>query len=62
MSALPPLARLTVFLAAMSMISFGGIPPVLPDIRHYVVIANSWLTDRDFADFSRSRRQSPAPT
>jgi chromate transporter len=61
MSALPPLTRLTLFLAAMSMISFGGIPPVLPDIRHYVVIANPWLTDRDFADFFAIAQTIPGP-
>ncbi len=61
MSPLPPLARLTLFLAAMSMISFGGIPPVLPDIRHYVVIANPWLTDRDFADFFALAQTIPGP-
>ncbi|MBV9829301.1 MAG: chromate transporter [Alphaproteobacteria bacterium] len=61
MSGLPPLARLSVFLAAMSLISFGGVPPVLPDIRDYVVIANGWLTDRDFADVFALAQTVPGP-
>jgi chromate transporter len=61
MSALPPIARLTLFLAAMSIISFGGVPPVLPDIRHYVVIANPWLSDGDFADFFALAQTIPGP-
>ena len=48
---LPPLGRITLYLALMSLISFGGIPSVLPDIRDFVVITNSWLTDRDFTNY-----------
>jgi chromate transporter len=61
MSALPPLARLTLFLAAMSMVSFGGVPSVLPDIRHFVVITNPWLSDRDFANFFALAQTIPGP-
>jgi chromate transporter len=61
MSTLPPLLRLTLFLAAMSAISFGGIPPVLPDIRHFVVVDNAWLTDREFANFFGLAQTVPGP-
>ncbi len=56
-----PLTRLTLFLTLMSSISFGGIPPVLPDIRNFVVIANGWLTDADFADFFALAQTIPGP-
>ena len=56
----PPL-RLTLYLALMSSISFGGIPPVLPDIRHFVVVANGWLTDQDFANFFALAQTIPGP-
>lgn len=53
--------RLALFLALMSSISFGGIPSVLPDIRHFVVAANGWLSDRDFADFFALAQTIPGP-
>jgi chromate transporter len=55
------LGRLTIYLALMSSISFGGIPPVLPDIHNFVVGANGWLTDRDFADFFALAQTIPGP-
>ncbi|HWD57117.1 MAG TPA: chromate transporter [Stellaceae bacterium] len=56
-----PAGRLTLYLALMSSISFGGIPSVLPDIRHFVVVANPWLTERDFADFFALAQTIPGP-
>jgi chromate transporter len=56
-----PLARLTLYLALMASISFGGIPSVLPDIRNFVVVANGWLTDRDFANFFALAQTIPGP-
>lgn len=56
-----PLGRLALYLALMSSISFGGIPPVLPDIQHFVVVENTWLTDRDFANFFAIAQTIPGP-
>ena len=56
-----PLGRLALFLALMSSISFGGIPSVLPDIQHFVVVENAWLTDRDFANFFALAQTIPGP-
>jgi chromate transporter len=56
-----PLGRLTLFLALMSSISFGGIPSVLPDIHDFVVNANGWLTDRDFSNFFALAQTIPGP-
>ena len=56
-----PLPRLVLFLALMSSISFGGIPPVLPDIRHFVVAANGWLSDQDFVNFFALAQTIPGP-
>ena len=55
------LGRLTLFLALMSSISFGGIPSVLPDIRHFVVVANGWLTDQEFSNFFALAQTIPGP-
>jgi chromate transporter len=56
-----PLGRLSLYLALMSSISFGGIPSVLPDIREFVVVANGWLTDRDFSNFFALAQTIPGP-
>lgn len=61
MNSLPPIYRLTLFLAGISAISFGGIPSVLPDIHNFVVTANGWLTDRDFANFFALAQTIPGP-
>jgi len=44
-----PLA-LTMHLALVSSISFGGFPTVLPDVRNFVVGTHGWMTDQDFAN------------
>jgi chromate transporter len=56
-----PIGRLTLFLALISSISFGGIPSVLPDIHDFVVTANGWLTDRDFSNFFALAQTIPGP-
>jgi len=56
-----PLARLTLYLALLSSISFGGVPSVLPDIRNFVVVANGWLTDGDFTNFFALAQTIPGP-
>lgn len=56
-----PLSRLTLFLALMSSVSFGGIPSVLPGIHDFVVTANGWLTDRDFSNFFALAQTIPGP-
>lgn len=55
------LLLLTLYLGLMSCISFGGFPPILPDIRHFVVVANGWLTDRDFANIFALAQTIPGP-
>src|SRR5260370_15979481 len=52
---------LTVNLALLSCISFGGIPSVLPDIHNLVVAANGWITDQEFADFFALAQAIPGP-
>ena len=55
-----PLA-LTAQLALLSLISFGGIPTVLPDIRNFVVATNGWVTDQEFANFFAIVQAIPGP-
>jgi len=59
----PPGASLalTAYLALISLISFGGIPGALPDLRNFVVGANGWLTDREFANCFAVVQAIPGP-
>ncbi len=53
--------KLAAHLALLSCISFGGFPSVLPDIRDFVVAANGWVTDREFANFFALAQAVPGP-
>ena len=55
-----PLA-LTMHLALVSSISFGGFPTVLPDVRNFVVGTHSWMTDQDFANIFAMAQSIPGP-
>src|SRR5258708_29948419 len=59
MSSLPAPVALAAQLAVLSLISFGGIPAVLPDIHNLVVVTKGWVTDREFADFFAIARAMP---
>ena len=52
---------LAVHLALLSSISFGGFPTVLPDVHDLVVIAHSWMTDQEFANFFALAQAIPGP-
>ncbi len=58
---LPAFISLSAHLAALSPISFGGIPVILPQIHQLVVVANGWTTDREFADFFALSQVMPGP-
>jgi len=51
---------LAAHLALLSSISFGGFPTVLPDVHNFVM-ANGWVTDREFADFFAISQVMPGP-
>ena len=59
MSSLSAPVALAAQLALLSLISFGGIPTVLPDIHNLVVVTKGWVTDREFADFFAIARAMP---
>ena len=56
-----PSASLVTHIALLAIISFGGVPGVLPDLREFVVGANGWLTDRDFANCFAVVQAIPGP-
>jgi chromate transporter len=52
---------LVAYLVVLSMISFGGIPAMLPNLRDYVVASNGWITDQDFANCFAVVQAIPGP-
>ena len=56
-----PAAALVLHLLVLSLISFGGIPAALPDLREFVVTQNGWLTDQDFASCFAIVQVLPGP-
>src|SRR5215475_10348186 len=55
-----PLA-LTIYLAVVSSISFGGFPTVLPDVRNFVVTTHGWMTNQEFANLFAMAQSIPGP-
>jgi chromate transporter len=54
-------AALVAHLALLSLVSFGGFPSVLPDLRDFVVGAHGWISDRDFANCFAIVQAIPGP-
>jgi chromate transporter len=52
---------LVAHIALLSLISFGGVPGVLPDLRHFVVVAHGWISDQDFANCFAIVQALPGP-
>jgi len=52
---------LVAHIALLSLISFGGVPGVLPNLRNFVVIAHRWMTDQDFANCFAIVQALPGP-
>ena len=54
-------ASLVAHIGLLAIISFGGVPGVLPDLRDFVVVTNGWLSDRDFANCFAIVQAIPGP-
>lgn len=52
---------LVAHLALLSLISFGGLPAILPDLHQFAVAQHAWLSDRDFADCFAAAQAVPGP-
>ena len=61
MSSPPAPVAFVAQLALLSLISFGGIPSILPGIHNLVVVTKGWATDREFADFYAIAQAMPGP-
>jgi chromate transporter len=52
---------LVAHIALLSLISFGGVPGVLPDLRDFVVITHGWISNQDFANCFAIVQALPGP-
>ena len=59
----PPGAAVSLVghVALLALISFGGVPGVLPDLREFVVVTHAWLSEREFADCFAVVQAIPGP-
>jgi chromate transporter len=55
------LAALGLHFALLSLMAIGGVSAILPDMQRYVVEANHWLSDRQFADAYALGQAAPGP-
>jgi chromate transporter len=56
-----PSAALVSHIALLAIISFGGVPGVLPDLRNFVVVLHGWQSDQDFANCFAIVQAIPGP-
>ncbi|HVB15533.1 MAG TPA: chromate transporter [Stellaceae bacterium] len=56
-----PAAVLVAHLALLSLISFGGMPGVLPDLHDFVVTSHGWISNQDFANSFAVVQAIPGP-
>ena len=55
------LPALGLHFALLSLMAIGGVSSVLPDMQRYVVEANHWLSERQFADAYAIAQAAPGP-
>jgi chromate transporter len=56
-----PAGALVAHIALLSLISFGGVPGVLPDLRNFVVVSHGWMSGQDFANCFAIVQAVPGP-
>lgn len=55
------LPSLALHFALLSLLAIGGVSSVLPDMQRYLVEANHWLSERQFADAYALGQAAPGP-
>jgi chromate transporter len=57
----PVLVSLALHVFGLSLIAFGGVSTVLPEIHRLAVDQEHWMTDRDFANLFALSSIAPGP-
>ena len=58
---LATLSYLALHFAALSLMAFGGVNTVVPEIQRQSVVVAGWVTDREFADLFAIAQAAPGP-
>ena len=53
--------ELARYFALLSLLTFGGLSPLLPEVRRYVVDTKGWLTPVDFMQLFAVAQAAPGP-
>jgi len=56
-----PLGALGREFAVLSLLSFGGVNTVLPEVHRLVIDVHGWMDDRTFADLFAIAQAAPGP-
>jgi chromate transporter len=56
-----PLEEVLVFFLSLSLVAFGGVGAVLPELRRRGVDVEHWLTDTEFAELYALAQATPGP-
>ncbi|MSQ37906.1 MAG: chromate transporter, partial [Chloroflexi bacterium] len=56
-----PLDAIAALFLSVSLLAFGGLNTVLPEIHHQAVEIGRWLTDREFTDLYALTQAAPGP-
>ena len=49
------------YFALLSLLSFGGLSPLIPEVQRYIVDAKGWLTPMDFLQLFAVAQAAPGP-
>jgi chromate transporter len=55
------LIELGLYFALLSLLTFGGLSPVIPEMRRYVVDVRGWLTVTEFMQLFAVAQAAPGP-
>ena len=55
------LIQLGLYFALLSLLTFGGLGPVIPEMQRYIVDVKGWTTPRDFMQLFAVAQTAPGP-
>ena len=61
MTGLHPLTALAIHFATLSLVAFGGINSVIPEMHRHAVEVMGWMTDEEFAQLFAIGQAAPGP-
>jgi len=53
--------QLGLYFASLSLLTFGGLSPLIPEVQRYIVDTKGWLTPMDFMQLFAVAQAAPGP-